>query len=98
MDLSKHGVRPVIHEIARTEVVFPRIKLLVEDNTIQDAAPTASGTPRQGFRLWLTDGEHRIQGVSPQSLKTDEPMTYYLHVSSCCETSLTQVRSCSGCG
>lgn len=61
--LAKYGIKPIIHEIVRTEVIFPRIVLLVEHTVIQDCGQSQSGADRQAFRLYLTDGEYRIQGM-----------------------------------
>ena len=51
-------LKPVIAEVARTEVCFPDIKLLVENITLEKV----SGADTWAFRLWLTDGEKFIQG------------------------------------
>ena len=64
IDLSKHGVRPLIFEILRTGHLFPKLRLCVEHLQIQQLEPTEDGQPRGGYRLYLTDGEYRIQGLT----------------------------------
>ena len=60
------GIKPVIEEIARTEVCFPNIRLIVEDITVVPVpnpnVQSSPGTERAAFRLWLGDGEKMIQG------------------------------------
>ena len=55
-------LKPIIAEIARTEVCFPNIKLLVEEISLDNI----SGTETWAFRLWLTDGEKIVQGMFNQ--------------------------------
>lgn len=52
-------LKPIIAEIARTEVCFPNIKLLIEKISLENI----SGTETWAFRLWLTDGEKIVQGM-----------------------------------
>lgn len=60
------GIKPVIAEIARTEVCFPNIRLIVEDIIVvpvPDAkAESSPENVKAAFRLWLSDGDKVIQG------------------------------------
>ena len=57
------NVKPIIAELARTEVCFPNIQLLVDKIIVQPLPDRGdAGEPRGAFRLWLTDGECTIQG------------------------------------
>lgn len=60
------GVKPVIEEIARTEVCFPNIRLVVEDITVAPVpdrkVESSPENEKAAFRLWLGDGEKVIQG------------------------------------
>ena len=69
--LKKHNIKPVIHEIVRTDFIIPRICLLVEHVDVQDGARAKDGSPRQGYRLFLTDGQYRIQGLSQFAMCTE---------------------------
>lgn len=55
------SLKPIIGEIARTEVCFPSIKLLVEKISLENVSKTESFYG--AFRLWLSDGEKCIQGT-----------------------------------
>ena len=57
------NLKPVIAEIARTQVCFPDIQLLVDKIVIQ-TLPNPE-TPTGAFRLQLTDGENVIHGRYP---------------------------------
>ena len=52
-------LKPIIAEIARTEVCFPSIKLLIDKISLENIP----GTETWAFRLWLTDGEKVVQGM-----------------------------------
>lgn len=57
------NVKPIIAELARTEVCFPNIQLLVEKIIVQPLPDRGDAEgPRGAFRLWLTDGACTIQG------------------------------------
>lgn len=53
------SLKPVIKELARTQVCFPNVKLLVDRISI---ATTKDSTETKAFRLYLTDGDWTIQG------------------------------------
>lgn len=55
---------PVIKEIVRTQVCFTNIKLLVDKICLVPLSATEDPVKNEAFRLWLTDGENAIQGMS----------------------------------
>jgi hypothetical protein len=57
------ALKPVIKELARTQVCFPDIKLLVDRISIVTLPMTALTKENQTYRLYLTDGEKTIQGI-----------------------------------
>lgn len=56
------SLKPVIKELARTQVCFPNVKLLVDRVSIVTLPTTKESTETQAFRLYLTDGDWTIQG------------------------------------
>lgn len=56
------SVKPVIKELARTQVCFPNAKLLVDRISIVTLPATKESTETKAFRLYLTDGDWTIQG------------------------------------
>ncbi|MCJ1263049.1 hypothetical protein MMC22_002919 [Lobaria immixta] len=56
-------LRPVIKELARTQVCFPDLKLLVDRISIVTLPVAEHATPNEAYRLYLTDGERTIQAV-----------------------------------
>ena len=69
-------IKPIIAELARTEVCFPNIQLLVDKIVVQPLLKSES--PRGAFRLWLTDGERAIQGMSNRGLYDRDSADSYL--------------------
>lgn len=55
-------LKPVIKELARTQVCFPDLKLLVDRISIV-TLPSTQHTVNEAYRLYLTDGERTIQGT-----------------------------------
>ena len=71
------SLKPVIKELARTQVCFPNVKLLVDRISIVTLPATKESTETNAFRLYLTDGDWTIQGdlslgVGHFSSSTDE--------------------------
>ena len=64
-------LKPIIAEVARAEVCFPNIKLLVEEISLENI----SGTETWAFRLWLSDGEKMIQGMFSRLPRSCSPLT-----------------------
>ena len=60
-------LKPVIKELARTQVCFPDIKLLVDRISIVTLAMNDRLKENQAYRLHLTDGEKTIQGTGVSS-------------------------------
>lgn len=56
-------LKPVIKELARTQVCFPDIKLLVDRISIVTLAMNQHSKENQTYRLYLSDGEKTIQGM-----------------------------------
>ena len=56
-------LKPVIKELARTQVCFPDLKLLVDRISIVTLPSTENTTVNEAYRLHLTDGERTIQGM-----------------------------------
>ncbi|MCJ1429659.1 hypothetical protein MMC29_007574 [Sticta canariensis] len=56
-------LKPVIKELARTQVCFPDLKLLVDRISIVTLPSTEHTTVNEAYRLYLTDGERTIQAV-----------------------------------
>lgn len=56
------SLKPVIKELARTQVCFPNVKLLVDRVSIVTLPATKESAETQAFRLYLTDGDWTIQG------------------------------------
>lgn len=56
------NLKPVIKELARTQVCFPNVKLLVDRISIVTLPATKESTETKAFRLYLTDGDWNIQG------------------------------------
>lgn len=56
-------LKPVIKELARTQVCFPDLKLLVDRISIVTLPVAEHATPNEAYRLYLTDGERTIQGA-----------------------------------
>lgn len=56
-------LKPVIKELARTQVCFPDIKLLVDRISIVTLAVDERLKENQTYRLYLSDGEKTIQGT-----------------------------------
>ena len=57
------ALKPVIKELARTQVCFPDIKLLVDRISIVTLAMNEWLKENQTYRLYLSDGEKTIQGI-----------------------------------
>ena len=57
------ALKPVIKELARTQVCFPDIKLLVDRISIVTLSTNGQSKENQAYRLYLSDGEKIIQGV-----------------------------------
>lgn len=62
LSVFQTDLKPVISEIARTQVCFPSIKLLVDKIELDNIS--SNDTFSGAFRLWLTDGEKCIQGTN----------------------------------
>lgn len=56
-------LKPVIKELARTQVCFPDLKLLVDRISIVTLPATEHAAANEAYRLYLTDGERTIQGA-----------------------------------
>jgi hypothetical protein len=56
-------LKPVIKELARTQVCFPDIKLLVDRISIVTLSTKEQSQENQAYRLFLSDGEKIIQGI-----------------------------------
>lgn len=56
------SLKPVIKELARTQVCFPNVRLLVDRISIATLPATKDSTETKAFRLYLTDGDWTIQG------------------------------------
>lgn len=56
------NLKPVIKELARTQVCFPKVKLLVDRISIVTLPANKESTETKAFRLYLTDGDWTIQG------------------------------------
>lgn len=56
------SLKPVIKELARTQVCFPNVRLLVDRISIVTLPATNDSTETKAFRLYLTDGDWTIQG------------------------------------
>lgn len=61
-------LKPVIKELARTQVCFPDIKLLVDRISIVTLAINERLKENQTYRLHLSDGEKTIQGTGGPSM------------------------------
>ena len=57
-------LEPVIHEIVRTQVCFPRIKLLVDLITIHTLPNVLNSSKNKALRLLLSDGEKTNNAVA----------------------------------
>ncbi len=58
---SASYIKPIIKELVRTQVCFPNIKLLVDKiSTVK----VSSATGLEAYRMYLTDREKTIQGLS----------------------------------
>ncbi|MCJ1477218.1 hypothetical protein MMC13_005889 [Lambiella insularis] len=63
-DASQCTLKPVIRELARTEVHPPFLKLLVDKLWIvSQRKGKAEGGKTEAYKLWLSDGEKKIQAV-----------------------------------
>ncbi|KAL8651509.1 MAG: hypothetical protein Q9210_003212 [Variospora velana] len=60
LDLS---VKPVIHELVRTQVCFPNLKLLVDQIVIVTLPDVDELSGNEAYKLTLTDGEKTIQAL-----------------------------------
>lgn len=60
LDLS---VKPVIHELVRTQVCFPNLKLLVDKIVVVTLPDVDELSGNEAYKLTLTDGEKTIQGT-----------------------------------
>ncbi|MCJ1466311.1 hypothetical protein MMC07_004930 [Pseudocyphellaria aurata] len=69
-------VKPVIKELARTQVCFPNLKLLVDRISIVTVPDTLQSTANKAFRLYLTDGERSIQGACTPISRFPRPDVY----------------------
>lgn len=71
------ALKPVIKELARTQVCFPDVKLLVDRISIVTLPMTELSKENQAYRLYLTDGEKTIQGIqsTPLNPPTDSALT-----------------------
>ena len=56
-------LRPVIRELARTQVCFPDLKLLVDRISTVTLPATEHSAESVAYRLFLTDGDRTIQGM-----------------------------------
>lgn len=56
------SLKPIIKELARTQVCFPNVKLLVDRVSVVTLPATKESTETQAIRLYLTDGDWTIQG------------------------------------
>lgn len=57
-------LKPIIRELARTQVCFPNLKFLVDRISIVTLPRREQATENEAYRLYLTDGEKSIQGRS----------------------------------
>ena len=58
----KVALKPIIHEILRTRVLFKDVQVLVDKIVVVQVDLPKSMTPARSFRMFLTDGERTIQG------------------------------------
>lgn len=58
------SLRPVIREMVRTQVCLPNLKLQVDKIEIVIVPEVDELSGNQAYKLFLTDGESTIQGVS----------------------------------
>lgn len=56
-------LKPVIKELARTQVCFPDIKLLVDRISIVTLSTNEQLKENRAYRLYLSDGEKTVQGM-----------------------------------
>ena len=56
-------LKPVIREMARTQVCLPNLKLQVDKIAIVTVPEADELSGNQAYKLTLTDGESTIQGV-----------------------------------
>ncbi|KAL9124425.1 MAG: hypothetical protein Q9217_006244 [Psora testacea] len=59
----ENDLKPVLQEIVRTQVCFPKIKLVVTNVMIVSVGAGTWTSKNEAFRLFLTDGEKTIQAV-----------------------------------
>lgn len=57
-------VKPVIHELVRTQVCFPNLKLLVDKIVVVTVPDVDELSGNEAYKFTLTDGEKTIQGGS----------------------------------
>ena len=60
---ARSASRPIIKELVRTKVCFPKIQLLVDRILLATVAEQEDGRPKEAFRLYLSDGEKSIQAL-----------------------------------
>ncbi|KAL9008100.1 MAG: hypothetical protein Q9173_006741 [Seirophora scorigena] len=67
LDLS---VKPVIHELVRTQVCFPNLKLLVDKIVVVTLPDVDELAGNEAYKLTLTDGEKTIQALVKRRIYT----------------------------
>ena len=60
---ARPALRPIIKELVRTKVCFPKIQLLVDRILLATVAEQEDGRLKEAFRLYLSDGEKSIQAL-----------------------------------
>lgn len=83
------ALKPVIRELVRTNVCFADIKLLVDKINIVQLAAARSADAYEAYRLFLTDRETTIQGLSCLTTVHSGILTQMFDSSS--QTTTTQV-------
>ena len=69
---SASYIKPIIKELVRTQVCFPNIKLLVDKISIVKVSSATESSGLEAYRMYLTDREKTIQGLSIYNLCHNE--------------------------
>ena len=68
-------LKPIIKELARTQVCFPNIKLLVDKISIVEVPSATDSSSLEAYLMHLTDREKTIQGLHSYSICLDRNST-----------------------
>ena len=71
-ETSVSYIKPIIKELVRTQVCFPNIKLLVDKISRLKVSSATESSDLEAYRLYLTDREKSIQGLSTRCLYFDQ--------------------------